>query len=59
MIKKMMLDFNYQNEKQYYSERYNSNNIIYDINNIEKFKKMMIFYNRIKLKIIQLIINII
>ena len=34
-----MLDFNYQNEKQYYSEKYISANIIYDINNIEKLEK--------------------
>ena len=34
-----MLDFNYQNEKQYYREKYNSNNIIYDIDNIEKLEK--------------------
>ena len=47
IIKKLVLDFNYQNEKQYYSEKYNSNNIIHDINNIEKLEKMIIFYNHI------------
>ena len=39
IIKKILLDFNYKNEKQYYSEKYNSNNIISDINNIEKLEK--------------------
>ena len=39
IIKKIMLDFNYQNEKQYYGEEYNSNNTIYDIDNIEKLEK--------------------
>ena len=34
-----MLDFNYKVELQHYSEKYNSNNIINDINNIEKLEK--------------------
>ena len=37
--KKYMLDFNYKVQLQQYSEKYNSNNIINDINNIEKFRK--------------------
>ena len=36
-----MLDFNYKVELQYYTEKYNSNNIINDINNIEKLEKMI------------------
>ena len=31
-----MLDFNNEKEKQYYSEKFNSNNILKDIENIEK-----------------------
>ena len=31
MIKKLMLDFNGEKEKQYYSEKFNSNNILKDI----------------------------
>ena len=34
-----MLDFNYKSELKHYSENYNSNNIINDINNIEKLEK--------------------
>ena len=34
-----MLDFNYKAELQYYSEKYNGNNIINDINNIENLEK--------------------
>ena len=34
-----MLDFNYKVELQYYTEKYNSNNIINDMNNIEKLEK--------------------
>ena len=34
-----MLDFNYKVELQHYSEKYNSNDIINDINNIEKLEK--------------------
>ena len=37
-----MLDFNNEKEKQYYSEKFNSNNILKDIQNIEKIEKMMI-----------------
>ena len=36
-----MLDFNYKVELQHYSEKYNSNDIINDINNIEKLEKTM------------------
>ena len=36
-----MLDFNYKVELQHYSEKYNSNNIINDIKNIENLEKMM------------------
>ena len=36
-----MLDFNYKAELQYYTEKCNSNNIINDINNIEKLEKTM------------------
>ena len=42
IIKKLMLDFNNEKEKQYYSEKFNSNNILKDIQNIKKLKKMMI-----------------
>ena len=31
-----MLDFNNEKEKQYYSEKFNNNNILKDIQNIEK-----------------------
>ena len=41
IIKKNMLDFNYNAELQHYSEKYNSNNIINDINNIENLEKKM------------------
>ena len=41
IIKKNMLDFNYKAELQYYTEKYNSNNIINGINNIEKLEKTM------------------
>ena len=34
-----MLNFNYKTELQHYSEKYNSNNIINDISNIENWKK--------------------
>ena len=34
-----MLDFNNEKEKQYYSEKFNSNNILKDIENIEKIEK--------------------
>ena len=34
-----MLDFNYKVELQFYSEKYNSNDIINDIKNIEKLEK--------------------
>ena len=34
-----MLDFNNEKEKQYYSEKFNSNNILKDIQNIEKIEK--------------------
>ena len=34
-----MLDFNYKSELQHYSEKYNSNDIINDINKIENLKK--------------------
>ena len=36
-----MLNLNYNAELQHYSEKFNSNNIINDINNTENFKKMM------------------
>ena len=36
ILKKLMLDFNNEKEKQYYSEKFNSNNILKDIQNIEK-----------------------
>ena len=39
IIKKNMLNFNYKTELQHYSEKYNSNNIINDIKNIEKLEK--------------------
>ena len=34
-----MLDFNYKVELQHYSEKYNCNDIINDINNAEKLEK--------------------
>ena len=34
-----MLDFNYKSELQYYTEKFNSNNIINDISNIENLEK--------------------
>ena len=34
-----MLDFNYKTELQYYTEKFNSNNIINDINKIENLEK--------------------
>ena len=39
IIKKNMLNFNYNAELQHYSEKFNSNNIINDINNIENLEK--------------------
>ena len=39
IIKKLMLDFNGEKEKQYYSEKFNSNNILKDIQNIKKIEK--------------------
>ena len=38
-LSKNMLDFNYKVELQYYTEKYNSNDVINDINNIEKLEK--------------------
>ena len=34
-----MLNFNYKTEFLHHSEKYNSNNIINDVNNIEKLEK--------------------
>ena len=39
IIKENMLNFNYNAELQHYSEKFNSNNIINDINNIENLEK--------------------
>ena len=39
IIKKNMLSFNFQDDQQFYSEKYNSNNIINDIKIIEKLEK--------------------
>ena len=39
IIKKNMLSFNFRDDQQFYSEKYNSNNIINDINIIEKLEK--------------------
>ena len=38
---KNMLDLNYKVELQHYSEKYISNDIINDVNNIEKLEKTM------------------
>ena len=39
IIKKNMLNFNYNAELQHYSDKFNSNDIINDINNIENLEK--------------------
>ena len=39
ITKKNMLNFNYNTELQYYTDKFNSNNIINDINNIENLEK--------------------
>ena len=39
IVKKNMLNFNYNVELQHYSDKFNSNNIINDINNIESLEK--------------------
>ena len=39
ILKRNMLNFNYNVELQYYSDKFNSNNIINDINNIENLEK--------------------
>ena len=39
IIKKNMLNFNYNAELQHYSDKFNGNNIINDINNIENLEK--------------------
>ena len=39
IIKKNMLNFNYNAELHHYSDKFNSNNIINDINNIENLEK--------------------
>ena len=39
IIKENMLNFNYNAELQHYSDKFNSNNIINDINNIENLEK--------------------
>ena len=39
IIKKKMLNFNYNTELQHYSDKFNSNNIINDIYNIENLEK--------------------
>ena len=39
ITKKNMLNFNYNAELQYYTDKFNSNNIINDINNIEDLEK--------------------
>ena len=41
IIKKNMLNFNYNAELQHYSDKFNSNDIINDISNIENLEKMM------------------
>ena len=39
ITKKNMLNFNYNTELQHYTDKFNSNNIIIDINNIENLEK--------------------
>ena len=39
IIKKNMISFNYKADLQHYSEKYNSNNILNDINKIEILEK--------------------
>ena len=39
IIKKNMLNFNYNAEVQHYSDKFNSDNIINNINNIENLEK--------------------
>ena len=39
IIKKNMLSFNFRDEHQFYSEKYNSRDIINDINNIQNLEK--------------------
>ena len=39
IIKKLRLDFKEDNESKYYSQKFNSNNILKDIQNIEKIEK--------------------
>ena len=41
IIKKLMLDFN-DKENKYYSEKFKSNNILKDMQDIEKIEKMTI-----------------
>ena len=39
ILKKNMISFNYRDHQMFYSEKYNSNDIINDINNIENLEK--------------------
>ena len=39
ILKKLRLDFNEDKESKYYSQRFNSNNVLKDIENIEKIEK--------------------
>ena len=46
ILKKNMISFNYIDHQMFYSEKYNSNDIINDINNIEILKKKKNISNR-------------
>ena len=39
ILKKIMISFNYRDHQMFYSEKYDSNDIINDINNIENLEK--------------------
>ena len=46
ILKKNMILFNYRDHQMFYSEKYNSNEIINDINNIENLEKKKNISNR-------------
>ena len=46
-LSKNMLSFNYKDELQHYSDKFNSNNILNDINKIEVLEEIMIIWNHI------------
>ena len=49
-IKKLRLDFNEDKESKFYSQKFNSNNILKDVDNIEKIEKKQRYHSAISNK---------